>query len=300
MLILSTSALCCLNSSGGDLIYNKPYSSENFSVIGEIDIDDEIYEKKMKHILLMPADIFFMKYLDILLPELNLPPVRIIYSGFERKTIYLKVRDIMLDQGIISTSSPSFIFNKSIPRIINRNIMPEMNMSENDIYELIIGSNENLDQMIILLFNNLFSNIYSELEIKGVKMKMPLKEDVINNFSQFEKRTMLSEAFFKFFSFFKNKVSFSKQISDDLLICEDINQASEIGSILKDKYSCKILKNLKEPLSLSQLSKKLNIHPANMSKYLNKLQKLNFVKTDNNGCYKLNVKIVNVNFERML
>lgn len=272
-----------------------------FKILGEINLKDIVYMYRAKHILQMPADIFFSTYISQLFPESNIKQIDVILGGNEKEMLYSQTRKLMYGNGMIKSINPILIFLEKIPRIDIDSFMPSADMKQNEITDIIFRADTlDWDTDVDYIFDNVFSLIMENVHIDGKKYTIEEAKKFTLNKSKNEKMRIVSDTFLEYYGIFNNimKNSGESIIGNSIKNC-DIESLKGIGSILKSKHMVNIIKMADGTNKLNQIAKKLNMHPANLTKYVKILEKNNMIKIDDTGRILRNFEGVNVNFNSL-
>ncbi|MCK4997098.1 winged helix-turn-helix transcriptional regulator [Candidatus Pacearchaeota archaeon] len=282
--------------------YKEEDIFQNFySIMARMKADDFLGHK-CSHIIQDTMDIFFCNYFHKLCPEDSTQPIDIIFFGDHKMDIYEKTRNVMLNEGIISTQSPLFFILRKFPFLMDKNFnLPNWDHSRKQILEMIKNSKTNKKELLEIF--NLFEgeNVISE-NIKSDKLNLEINE--LSEFYKTKKindiEIVISNMLYLFLQ--DKKKSFLEQtnkIEEKITTISNFQELQNMGKVMKSKISIRILILANGESNLTKIAKTLGKSVATISMYVKDLKELDLIRTLKNGCLKRNIKGIKINFENI-
>jgi predicted transcriptional regulator len=272
-----------------------------YSVLAQMKIKEyHIPSDKISHLIQIPMDVFFCNYLHKLYPEDLDREVDLAYFGRNKESLYPITRDLMLKNGLIEKKNPIFIMMRDFPYLIYNDSVPEWNMSQRDIKEIVIGSE--LDKKDLL---SMFRHLEENFGYIGIKADKNIDKISYNEFvNQFEDASVedlsriLAENLYNYLQVRKEQYQKSSgDIEEKILNISKKEDVRKISSALKSKIAFEILTRADGTRNTTKIAKELSKSVATISTYVNRLKKMGLIRVLSDGNLRRTIKGIKINIE---
>ena len=251
-----------------------------YDVLSQIELGEEINDKRASHLFQIPMDLFFCNYFHKLYPEDTNHAIDLAFLGPDKEILYTLTRKLMVQGGLINFKKPLFILLKSFPYLIYNYVMPEWNMDKQQMKELLINCNLSEEDIISLLE-------YIDVEVSEVK-KLNHKKML----------SVLTEQLYAYLQKYKqNFEDYNGNFEAEIINVSKKEEMKKIGKFLKSNISLDILLLANGDMSVTQISKLLGKSVATISMYVKRLKKSGFIKTSSEGKLNRTIKGIKLSFE---
>lgn len=280
---------------GGDLFSNY------FRVVSKLEVGSNEY--KLKHLLQMPLEMFFINHFQKLCPEFPKESIDFALAIRDRKILYKKTREIMLKEGYLSHKKCILLGLKEVPFYQYEGYMPTWDMDINRTVEIISNCNykkSDLKRLVECLRCYMPSVYYTD---DGTK-KACEPEELLEIVDSLDEREILESIAWNIYEFGRMcKDEYEKNIgvekSKEKIIVSNKDEILEVGKVLRSKRMLEILDCINGEKSVSEIADELGIQLSNTSNYISKLQKAGFVESGNNKKIKKRVKNISVDISNI-
>lgn len=272
-----------------------------YQILTSMNISEFTFKHKISHFIQMPADLFFANYFNILFPEDTEKPMDVIFAGDNKEIIYVKTRQLLYENGFICSGKPIFLFAGKSPYIIADDIVPELNMSLEEIISILNRCQLNEDDI-----KNLFETIISDklsiahyLNAKGDLLEIPIKlfPITIKKLPLENKNFSIAYNLYDYMRLFEQGFKNTRGYNNALKLTNK-DQIYQIGKLFKSKPLVEVMLYADGTKTISQIAKAINKQVANVSSYVNTLRKDGFVSIDHEGKVKRNYDAVKINLDK--
>lgn len=273
-----------------------------YSVLAQMRIKSyESLSDKISHLIQVPMDIFFCNYFHKLYPEDLDREIDLAYFGKNKEALYPLTRELMLKNGLIEKKNPLFIEMKGFPYIIHNDSVPEWNMSERDIKEVVMGFDFKKKENILAMFHHLEENAGS-IQVKIDKKKEEFSYEVFSkqfdNTPLEELKRILSENLHDYLQKRKEHYKESNgEVEESILNLSKKSDVKSMGSVLKSSIALEILIRADGTRNTTKIAKEISKSVPTISTYVLKLKEKGLIRVLPNGNLRRTVKGVKINFE---
>lgn len=249
------------------------------------------------------VDLFTAEFFNELCPEDIKGKIDVfVTSGFGRPLIsklrHFLVKDGSLSpMGVVFGSIPKIPFFGHTTKIFKKHIAPDIRMSIEEIYEVILVYHVKTEHMKELLDTVL------KLELGGISI--PGENGIVKktkNFAEFEKldykeqALMLATNLFEFLQRVNNAI---KKENVRMPLCLDSKYGiQDFSKLFRSDLTMQVLKEC-HGQKITEIAKKLNKHQPNISKIVGQLKKLDLVYTDNLGGLHRKVNTIKIELDKI-
>lgn len=253
---------------------------EYYKMTGEINVEEFLTPETLgffanaRHVMQNPADIFIANFFGMLAPESGIDRITIVMGRSKRRQFFYEyTRDMLFKGGWIKDEIPVFAYMRGTTRFSSKKEpVPNIYYDESEILDAMKRDKKfEWKKKAPDIFRNMLTEFMDSFELDGEMveldkiLKFLKKADKQKTISLLARNIYLSNLKLR-------KIMKLGIVSYPVKVCkaEDIKN---LGKIMKSKHMMEILKFSDGTMTPTKLSKKLNIHPANMSKYIAFLEK---------------------------
>lgn len=254
--------------------------SQYYSTISTIDLDEIDINEKLHYLVQLPADLFFANFFHILFAEDAKKSIDILYGMPERKSLYFVTRKAMHSEGLVSTEKPVLMLPNNIPRIEIDAQIPQWDLTQNEIYQLIAlwqFSPTDLEA----LYQNVFGLILPEVTLVTAKGEKTVETKNASKYLVAMNREnaifSITKNFFEYFKKARELVDFRQEPKPDFYNIKTRKETQQIASLLKSKNALQILALANGNRTVTEIAKETNMQLSNASQYITKLRKAGLI-----------------------
>lgn len=272
-----------------------------YSVLAQMKIQNyELPSDKISHLIQIPMDIFFCNYFHKLYPEDLDREIDLAYFGKNKESLYPLTRELMLKNGLIEKKNPLFIEMKGFPYMIHNDSVPEWNMSQRGINEIVMGSE---------LSKKDFMAMFRHLEENAGKIRVKVDKKIEEfNYEVFSKKfdgtsleelgRILAENLYDYLQARKDQYQKSNgEVEESILNLTKKADVRSMGSVLKSTIALEILIRADGTRNTTKIAKEISKSVPTISTYVHKLKEKGLIRVLSNGNLRRTVKGVKINFE---
>jgi hypothetical protein len=249
------------------------------------------------------VDLFTMDFFKEICPEdINGKIDIFVTSGFGRPAIS-KLRNILIKDGLFSENSPVFGSIPRIPffghttKIFKKHVAPNIEMSSEDIYEVILTYRVKTEHMKELLHSVLKWEL-GQLSVPGEK-NTEIKTTEITDFEKFDYKKQALILAVNLFDFLqKVKTGMKKERTSVPVVFDSKEIIKEFSKIFRSELGISVLKECNGQ-KITEIAKKLNKHQPNISKIAGKLKKLDLISVDKEGGLHRNAETIKIDLKKL-
>lgn len=256
---------------------------------------------KFSRIIQAVTELFFVKYCKELFPESFSKAIRACLISGDRQPLYERARGIMQSEGMLKENL-LFLLYDSIPIIEFNSIMPEWNMGQDEITDIIFKANPSAGE-IHSICNNFLRNYlpdFAIVEQSGIK-----KADAVvflNRLPQMQLKEAQASLAFNLKAFLdkmrykSEKVELEKQTILSIKRIDSKEEAYAIGRVLKNHLLLNILLLADGSRNTTAIAKQLGKHIANVSAAISELKRIGLV-TNGDGHIRRTQQAIAINLQ---
>lgn len=272
-----------------------------YSVLAQMKVKSyTITSDKISHLVQVPMDIFFCNYFHELYPEDLDKEVDLAYFGKNKESLYPLTRELMLKSGLIEKKNPILIAMRDFPYLIYNDSVPEWNMSQRDIKEIIVGCNLGKKELF-LMFRHLEDNagsIHARIDKKAAELDYEAFTRQYSDASVEELGHILAENLYTYLQ--ERKEQYQKasgEVEESIMNVTKKEDVRNIGSVLKSTIALEILLRADGTRNTTKIAKELSKSVPTISTYVNHLKRTGLIRVLPNGNLRRTIKGVKINFE---
>jgi len=252
---------------------------------------------KVSHLIQIPLDIFVANFFDVLYPEYTTPAMDAIFVRDSRMKLYKKTREVIFEKGLTNMEKPVFIVTEELPYIIYNNIMPEWNMTVDEIIYVLMNfqlTSEQANSIVTVVFSEHLDEFI--LIAQGQKIKVSIEKllSSIPRLSPQDLYATIGMNMHLFLQKIKEGVKIGSNHEETIFVTNK-SEAIAIGSVLRSGIFLDILRLADGSYTMTQIAKRLHKQVANVSVYVNKLKKLGYLEVLEKGKLRRTVHCFSIN-----
>lgn len=277
------------------ITYQDESIFQNFySILSEMQIKNYLDASKISNLIQIPLDIIFCNYFHKLYPEDITKPVDIILFEKRKLKLYEDTRELVFKY-LKKTKKPYFQIINSYQYFLYDDLVPEWNMEEEEIQNIIDNVNLNKEQT-----RNLFSFVTKGVDyyIDTEKIDYDTYIDYIKNTSEDDIKKNICHNLYNYLQHFKREYNnISNEVLESVWEIKDKKKLKEIAIILKSELALDILLLADGTKNTTEIAKTLRKSLATISTYTNRLKNIGLIRDLENKNLKRNIKGLKVNFD---
>ncbi|MFP4656817.1 MAG: hypothetical protein ACLFNK_04535 [Candidatus Woesearchaeota archaeon] len=251
----------------------------------------------------MPFDIVVSRFFPDIFPEITDKPIDILLADRYKIIIYEAARESLIKNCMVSVKKPIFLMQRKIPYFIYEHLIPEWNMSLEEINHIVVNCHPTAEDGYHL-FSNLISDFFDEIQIfiEGNVQTIPMKQiniDFLLGLSQKDIAVSISINIHKYLSVAR---SFWKEIisKSHVLEISDNEEMKQVAINLKSTTNLEILKMANGTKNISAIARSLKKHTPNISANISAMKKIGLIQINSDGKVERTIKRVIVDFDEIL
>ena len=248
------------------------------------------------------VDLFTAEFFSELCPEDIKGKINVfVISGFG-KPLISKLRNFLVKDGSLSPmgvvfgSIPKIPFFGHTTKIFKKHVAPDIRMSIEQIYEVILIYHVKIEHMKELLDTVL------KWELDGISVPSENGSIKTKNLAEFEKLDYKEQALIlatNLFEFLQKINSAVKKANIQMPVCLDSKyKIQDFSKLFRSDLAMQVLKEC-HGQKITEIAKKLNKHQPNISKTVGQLKKLDLVYSDNLGGLHRKVNTIKIELDKI-